>query len=43
MQADDRTQPPYLGAERELTLGFLAFHRDTLRWKCAGLTKEQLL
>jgi uncharacterized damage-inducible protein DinB len=40
---EDRTQPDCVGDERELALAFLAFHRDTLRWKIDGLTKEQLL
>ncbi|HEY6745740.1 MAG TPA: DinB family protein, partial [Mycobacteriales bacterium] len=39
---DTRTQPPETGAERLLLDGFLDFHRETLRWKCAGLTDEQL-
>jgi hypothetical protein len=39
---DTRTQPPETGAERALLDGFLDFHRDTLLWKCAGLTDEQL-
>jgi uncharacterized damage-inducible protein DinB len=40
---EDRTLPAYVGDERELGLAFLAFHRDTLRWKLDGLTKKQLL
>jgi hypothetical protein len=28
--------------EKEMLLGMLAFQRDTLRWKCSGLTEEQL-
>jgi hypothetical protein len=39
---DSRTEPPESGAERTLLDGFLDFHRDTLLWKCAGLTDEQL-
>ncbi|WGY01174.1 DinB family protein [Nocardioides sp. QY071] len=39
---DDRRQPPLDGTEAETLRGFLDFHRDTLRWKCAGLTDEQL-
>ena len=39
---DPRTQPPESGAERALLDGFLDFHRDTLLWKCAGLTDDQL-
>jgi uncharacterized damage-inducible protein DinB len=40
---DDRTQPDTTGAERTLLEGFLEFHRQTLLWKCAGLTDEQLV
>ena len=39
---DDRTDPPYVGGERAVLEGFLDFHRETLLWKCAGLTPEQL-
>jgi uncharacterized damage-inducible protein DinB len=39
---DDRTDPPHAGAERALLEGFLDYHRDTLLWKCAELTPEQL-
>ncbi len=40
--ADDRVDPP-LGADETTTLrAFLDYHRDTFRWKCAGLTQEQL-
>jgi hypothetical protein len=35
--------PALAGSERELLHGFLAFHRDTLRWKISGLTGEQLV
>ncbi|MCW2540845.1 MAG: hypothetical protein JWN95_2570 [Frankiales bacterium] len=38
-----RTDPPYDGGERAVLLGFLDYHRDTFRWKCQGLTPEQLL
>lgn len=31
-----------LGDERTLTDAWLDFHRQTLLWKCAGLTAEQL-
>ena len=31
------------GADEATTLrGFLDYHRDTFRWKCAGLTQQQL-
>ena len=39
---DDRTDPPYAGDELETLTGFLDFLRDTLLWKCAGLTPDQL-
>jgi uncharacterized damage-inducible protein DinB len=39
---DQRTKPPGAGDERAQLEGFLDFHRDTLLWKCAGLTDEQL-
>jgi Protein of unknown function (DUF664) len=39
---EDRTEPPYVGDDRAVLTGFLDFHRDTLEWKCAGLTPEQL-
>jgi uncharacterized damage-inducible protein DinB len=39
---DTRAEPPETGAERLLLDGFLDFHRETLRWKCAGLTDDQL-
>ncbi len=40
---DDRTEPDTTGDERALLDGFLDFHRQTLLWKCAGLTDEQLV
>lgn len=39
---DPRTEPPWSGSELELLVGFLEFHRQTLGWKCTGLTAEQL-
>ncbi len=39
---DDRRDPPRVGDERATLAGYLDFHRDTLMWKCAGLTDEQL-
>jgi len=39
---DTRREPPETGDERAILLGFLDWHRETLRWKCAGLTDEQL-
>jgi len=42
MKDNDRTEPPYTGDDRATLTGFLDFHRDTLEWKCDGLTAEQL-
>ena len=40
--AADRVNPP-LQADEVITLrAFLDYHRDTLRWKCGGLTTQQL-
>jgi hypothetical protein len=38
-----RVPEPRDGAERELLLGWLAFHRSALEAKCAGLTDDQLV
>jgi uncharacterized damage-inducible protein DinB len=38
----NRIDPPPRGNERELLEAFLDFHRQTLEWKCSGLTPEQL-
>jgi hypothetical protein len=40
--ADPRVDPPLLGDEVATLRGFLDYHRDTLRLKCAGLTQAQL-
>ena len=37
-----RVPEPGDGGERDLLLGWLAFHRNALEAKCAGLTDEQL-
>jgi uncharacterized damage-inducible protein DinB len=37
-----RTEPPDVADERSALQGWLDYHRQTLRWKCAGLTGEQL-
>lgn len=37
-----RTREPYVGTEREILEGYLDWHRQTLLYKCAGLTAEQL-
>ncbi len=38
----DRTEPPNVSSERPALQGWLDYHRQTLRWKCAGLSGEQL-
>ena len=42
MTTIERVDPPLAGDERSTLLGFLDFHRDTLRRKTEGLTAEQL-
>jgi uncharacterized damage-inducible protein DinB len=37
-----RVDPPDRGDERPALDGFLDFHRQTLLWKCSGLTASQL-
>lgn len=37
-----RIDPPVDGDEKATLLAFLDYHRATLRWKCEGLTPEQL-
>jgi len=37
-----RVDPPLQTDETTTLRTFLDFHRDTLRWKCSGLTQEQL-
>ena len=39
----DRVPEPDSDDERGVLLGWLAFHRDALRAKCAGLSPEQLV
>jgi uncharacterized damage-inducible protein DinB len=39
---DDRVHPPLRADEVTTLRAFLDFQRDTFRWKCAGLTQEQL-
>jgi hypothetical protein len=38
----DREPAPFKGDERSVLDGWLDYHRDTLRHKCAGLTGAQL-
>jgi len=38
----DRRFSPLVGGEKQMLLSFLAFQRDTLRWKATGLDAAQL-
>jgi uncharacterized damage-inducible protein DinB len=40
--ADQRALTPLAGDEADTLRGFLNHQRDTLRWKCSGLTATQL-
>jgi uncharacterized damage-inducible protein DinB len=42
MTETNRTEVPLAGTEQEIMLGWLDYHRDTLRWKTEGLDREQL-
>ena len=42
MRSEDRTSAPLAADEATTLLGFLTYQRDTLRWKCSGLTADQL-
>src|SRR3712207_5479390 len=42
VQKPQRTEPPHRSGERATLAGFLEFQRETLAWKCAGLTDDQL-
>lgn len=37
-----RTFPPLSGSERDMLNAFLEYQRDTLEWKCSGLSPDQL-
>jgi len=37
-----RIDPPLQGDEATTVRAFLNYHRDTFRWKCSGLTQDQL-
>jgi len=39
---DNRTDPPMIAAELEVSLAYLDYHRDTLILKTSGLTQEEL-
>ncbi|MFB8757761.1 DinB family protein [Streptomyces nigra] len=38
----ERHEPPTTADERTMLEGWLDYHRQTLAWKCEGLTEEQL-
>ena len=38
----NRTDPPFVAAERPMLESWLEFHRATLLLKCAGLSDDQL-
>src|SRR5215469_14184700 len=40
--ADERVDPPFEADERATLTAFLDYQRDTLAFKCAGLTDDQL-
>ncbi|MGX6606059.1 DinB family protein [Micromonosporaceae bacterium Da 78-11] len=42
MELGNRFDPPREAGERATLTGFLQLQRDTLAWKCADLTPEQL-
>lgn len=42
MDEDERTEPPHAADERATLTGFLQYQRETLAWKCSGVTAEQL-
>jgi hypothetical protein len=42
MDLNGRPDPPTEAGEKETLVAFLDFQRATLRWKCDGLTPEQL-
>jgi len=37
-----RIRPPYVAGEKAMYDGWIDFHRQTLLWKCDGLTDDQL-
>ncbi|MFE1789358.1 DinB family protein [Streptomyces sp. NPDC059525] len=41
-RVDHRTEPSTTAGEREMLDGWLEYHRETLAWKCEGLSDEQL-
>ena len=41
-EKETRVEAPIRADELTALRGFLDYHRDTFRWKCAGLTQQQL-
>jgi uncharacterized damage-inducible protein DinB len=41
-EKETRVEAPLRADEVTALRGFLDYHRDTFRWKCSGLTQEQL-
>lgn len=42
MRDSERRFPPLSASDREMLNGFLDYQRDTLEWKCSGLSADQL-
>ena len=42
MDDTQRNTPSYLAGDRDSLAGFLQYQRETLAWKCSGLTADQL-
>ena len=42
MATTERVDPPDSGPEKEMLEAYLEYHRNTLLWKCEGLSDEQL-
>lgn len=42
MESIERAETPRIAGERETLSSFLQFQRDTLAWKCSGLSADQL-
>jgi len=42
MTEHGRTDPPLVGDEKATLAGFLDYQRQTLEWKCTGLSPDQL-
>ncbi|MFJ8309739.1 MULTISPECIES: DinB family protein [unclassified Streptomyces] len=41
-ESAERSEPALDATERDMLDGWLEYHRETLAWKCSGLTDEQL-